>query len=228
LADAAEHRHTAVLQRDVVNQLHDDDGLADAGAAEQTDLSALQVGLEEVDDLDACLEHPELGRLILEVGRRAMNRQALLRRHRPVWKIDRLAEHVQHAAERLGPDRHGDRAAEIEGLHAALQTVGGLHRDRADAVLAEVLLDFRHDIDRAGGRALRFDAERVVDFRQVSRLELDVDDGTDDLDDGAYLLLHLCSHSSIRVWDWGCGMRDSLRPAVTLPRATKHEDATAA
>ena len=34
-ADAAEHRHAAVLERDVVNQLHDDDGLADAGAAEQ-------------------------------------------------------------------------------------------------------------------------------------------------------------------------------------------------
>jgi hypothetical protein len=39
--DAAEHRDTAVLQRDVVDQLHDDDGLADAGAAEQADLAAL-------------------------------------------------------------------------------------------------------------------------------------------------------------------------------------------
>src|SRR5262245_20003608 len=50
-AYAAEHRHTAVFQRDVVNQLHDDDGLADAGAAEQANLAALQVRLQEVDDL---------------------------------------------------------------------------------------------------------------------------------------------------------------------------------
>ena len=56
-ADAAEHRHAAVLHGDVVDQLHDDDGLADAGAAEQADLAALQVRLEQVDDLDAGLEH---------------------------------------------------------------------------------------------------------------------------------------------------------------------------
>src|SRR5439155_9042828 len=53
LADAAEHRHTAVLERDVVDQLHDDDRLAHAGAAEQPDLAALQIRLEQVDDLDA-------------------------------------------------------------------------------------------------------------------------------------------------------------------------------
>jgi hypothetical protein len=43
-------------------------GLADAGAAEEADLAALQIRLEQVDDLDAGLEHLELGRLLLEVG----------------------------------------------------------------------------------------------------------------------------------------------------------------
>jgi hypothetical protein len=42
-----------VFHGDVVDELHDDDGLADAGAAEQADLAALQVRLEQVDDLDA-------------------------------------------------------------------------------------------------------------------------------------------------------------------------------
>src|SRR5205814_295121 len=81
LADPAEHRHAAVLQRDVVNQLHDDDGFADAGAAEEPDLPALKVGLEQVDDLDAGLEHLELGRLIFEARRGPVNRPALLRLH---------------------------------------------------------------------------------------------------------------------------------------------------
>jgi hypothetical protein len=36
-----------------VDQLHDDDRLADAGATEQADLAAARVWLEEVDDLDA-------------------------------------------------------------------------------------------------------------------------------------------------------------------------------
>ena len=66
LTHATEHRHTAVLQSDVVNQFHDHNGLADAGAAEQPDLAAAQVRLEEVDDLDPRLEHLQLGRLILE------------------------------------------------------------------------------------------------------------------------------------------------------------------
>ena len=57
LAHAGEHRHAAVLHGDVVDQLHDDDGLADAGAAEQADLAAAEVGLDQVDDLDAGLEH---------------------------------------------------------------------------------------------------------------------------------------------------------------------------
>ena len=39
-ADAAEHRHAAVLHGDVVDEFLNDDGLADAGAAEQADLAA--------------------------------------------------------------------------------------------------------------------------------------------------------------------------------------------
>ena len=144
---AAEHRDTAVLERDVVNQLHDDDGLADARAAEQSDLPALQVRLEEIDDLDARLEHLQVGRLILERGRRAVNRPAFLRLDRSIGKVDRFAEHVQYTAEGLRSHGHGDRPAEIDGFHAALQPVGRLHRDRAHAVLAEVLLDFGDDVD---------------------------------------------------------------------------------
>ena len=57
LAHAGEHREAAVLLGDVVDEFHDDDGLAHAGAAEQADLAALQEGLDQVDDLDAGLEH---------------------------------------------------------------------------------------------------------------------------------------------------------------------------
>ena len=42
LADAGEHGEAAVLLGDVVDQFLNDDGLADAGAAEQSDLAALQ------------------------------------------------------------------------------------------------------------------------------------------------------------------------------------------
>ena len=64
LADAGEHRIAAVRLGDVVDQLLDEHGLADAGAAEQADLAALGVRREQVDDLDAGDENFGFGRLI--------------------------------------------------------------------------------------------------------------------------------------------------------------------
>src|SRR3712207_9005185 len=52
LADAGEHRGATVLLGDALDHLLDDDGLADAGAAEHADLAALDVRLQQVDDLD--------------------------------------------------------------------------------------------------------------------------------------------------------------------------------
>ena len=79
LADAGEDGEAAVLFGDVVDQLHDQNGLADAGAAEQAGLAALGVRLEEVDDLDAGLEHLDVRRLLVEPRRLAMDRQVVLR-----------------------------------------------------------------------------------------------------------------------------------------------------
>ena len=127
-----------------------------------------------------------------------MDRPALLRLDRPVRKVDRLAEHVQHAAERLRADRHRNRLAEVGRRHAALHAVGRLHRDRAHAVLAEVLLHLGDDVEhRRAALAVGHDAQRVVDFRQVAGLELDVDDRSDDLNDLADVLLSAMCQSSL-------------------------------
>ena len=74
LADAGEHRDAAVLLGDVIDQLHDGDGLAHAGAAEQSDLAAARVGADEVEDLDAGFEDFDFGRLIGKGRRVAMDR----------------------------------------------------------------------------------------------------------------------------------------------------------
>ena len=71
LADAGEHRVAAVRLGDVVDQFHDQHGLADAGAAEQADLAALGIGREQVDDLDAGDQDCRLGRLV-GIGRRLL------------------------------------------------------------------------------------------------------------------------------------------------------------
>ena len=85
-------------------------------------------------------------------------------------------------------DRHGDRAAGVDDLHAAREAVGGVHGDRADAVVAEVLL---HLADEVGADAaesfssstvrLALDDDRGVDLGQLV--------GEDGLDDDALDLL---------------------------------------
>ena len=57
LADAGEHRIAAVRLGDIVDELHDGNGFAHAGAAEETDLAALHVRREQVDDLDTRDKH---------------------------------------------------------------------------------------------------------------------------------------------------------------------------
>src|SRR5205807_7429069 len=59
-ADASEDRHAAVLARDVVDQLLDQDGLAETRPAEQSDLAALDERREQIDHLEARLEHLDL------------------------------------------------------------------------------------------------------------------------------------------------------------------------
>ena len=97
LSHAREHRHTAVLQRDVVDQFHDDNGLADTSAPEQADLPATHIGLQQIDYLDARFEHLQFRRLLFKGGSQAMNRPTLGGIHRTHF-VDRFADHIQHAA----------------------------------------------------------------------------------------------------------------------------------
>ena len=79
-----------MLLGDVVDELHDDDRLADAGAAEQAGLAALGVRREQVDDLDAGLEDLDAGRLLHERRCRPVDRQAAL-------GVDEDGEEVERA-----------------------------------------------------------------------------------------------------------------------------------
>ena len=79
--------------------------------------------------------------------------------------VDRLAEHVEDAAERRLADRHRDRPAGVDDLDAAGQAVGRGHGDGADPVVAEVLLDLADE----RLLALALDLDGVVDRRAAGR-----------------------------------------------------------
>ena len=149
LAHTGEHRHTTVLGGDPVDHLLDEHGLAHAGAAEQADLAALDVGLEQVDDLDAGLEHLRPWLELVERRRVAVDLPPVVDvGELRLGDVERLADDVEHVAEHAVADRHRDAVTEVADHGAAAQAVGGLQADGADAAVTDLLGDLGRDRDR--------------------------------------------------------------------------------
>ena len=105
--------------------------------------------------------------------------------------VDRLADHVDDAAQRLPAHRNADRAAEIDGFHAADHAVGGFHGYGAHAALAQVLLYLENYADgRGDGEAVADDAQRLIDGRHGRFVELHVDRRTGNLNYLADVFCH--------------------------------------
>ena len=183
LADAREDRDAAVLAREVRDQLLDQHGLADPGAAEEPDLPAAHVRGHEVDDLDPRLEDLDLRGQLVEGRRIAVDRPPLGSVRRGLHAVDRLAEHVPDAAEGDVADRNRDRRRGVDDRRAAGDPVGRVHRDGANPVVAEVLLHLGDENAAVGPR----DAERRVDLGQLLG-EDGVDHDALDLDQAADVL----------------------------------------
>ena len=75
-----------------------------------------------------------------------MDRPALVRVDRAA-AVDRVADHVEHAAQRRLADGHGHRAAGVDALLAADQAVGRAQGDAPHAAAAEVLLHLAGEVD---------------------------------------------------------------------------------
>src|SRR4029079_17616475 len=130
----------AVLLREVVDQLLDQDGLADAGPAEQPDLAALDVGRDQVDALEAGLEDLDLRREIAERRRIAVDRPTLdVGRWRGL-AVDRLPDHVPQAPERRLPHGDGDRLSRVDDVCAAGETVGRVPCERPYPARGDVVV----------------------------------------------------------------------------------------
>jgi hypothetical protein len=78
LTDTGEDGVTTVGLGDVVDELLDEDSLADTSATEQTNLTTTSVRSEKIDDLDTSLQNLSGGRLLGESGGLSVNRQELV------------------------------------------------------------------------------------------------------------------------------------------------------
>ena len=108
LADTSEDGVTTVGFGDVVDELLDEDGLADTSTSEETNLSTTGVGGQQVDDLDAGDQHFGRSRLLSEGRGICVDGQPLGSLDGPTL-IDGVASDVHDTAQGCWSNRHGDR-----------------------------------------------------------------------------------------------------------------------
>ena len=204
LAHAGEHGHAAVLLGDAVDHLLDDDGLAHAGTAEEADLPTLHVGLQEVDHLDARLEHQ---RPAAPAGRRPGRERWISQRSSipSMWSVSSgwpsTLKTWPRTALPTGTEMPRPRLRTAAPAH---EPVGLLHADAADPPVTDLLGHFgRHGV--RGPVELNVELDLVVDLGQRVRRELDVDHRSGDGDDAALFerASLWCRLLSLR-W-WSCG-----------------------
>ena len=205
LADAGEHREALVHVRDVADQLLNENGLADAGAAEESDLTAARVRRHQVDDLDARLEDLRRRILLRELRCGPVNRPIRGRAFTGASLSIVLPSTLKMRPSVPSPTGTMIGPPVLRDLRAAHETVGRTHREAAHLVVAEFVLHFE---DRGRATASRYRRARrrrpcasrtrscrrrsptctcsaSLMFGSVSMRELDVDDVPEDLNDFA-------------------------------------------
>ena len=176
LAHAGEHGISVVLRGDVADQLLNQNRLAHACAAEQTDLSALLIGAEQIHHLDARLQQILLRGLLLELGRGPMD-GFVAHSLRSRLIVNGLTQNVEDPPQCLFSYRNGNGRTGGNRIHAPHQTVGAAHGDTSHGVIAQMLGDLHGQLSAVSGR----NANRFVDLRQLTLIEADVQHRTDDL-----------------------------------------------
>jgi hypothetical protein len=168
LADAAENAHALVIGDHIVDHLHEENGLANAGAAEEARLAAALDRRQQVDGLNTGL---------IDLGRRGAFRQghaqgaygAKLANLDRALAVDRLAKDVKHTAEQRVAHRHLEPLPGIDGAVAAGQALAEGEGNAAHGGIVEVGEHLHeHRLVRAG-------AQEIIEARQPAG-ERGVDD----------------------------------------------------
>ena len=164
--------------RDIVNQFHNQNRLANTSTTKQANLTAFGVRGEQVNNLNAGDQQLRFRRLLDKFRRVLVNGARGVGFYRPGF-INRLTDDVNDTAQCRFPDRYGNRRTSIGHFLTAHQTFGRVHRNGANSTLAQMLCHFENQTNIA---ILRF--QRIQNFRQFA-VKLHIDNRTDDLADFA-------------------------------------------
>ena len=172
LADAGEDGVAAVLGGHVVDQFLDQHGLADACAAEQTDLAALCIRSQQVDDLDAGLQDLGSRLLLRKAGSLAVDGPVRHIIHR-AFAVDGSAQRVEHTAQGGFAHRCGQAVAGRLHGHALAETFACGKHDAAHRRFVDVLRHFHGAFGALSGHR-----QRLLQGRQLACCELHVHNRT--------------------------------------------------
>mmetsp|Transcript_68823 Transcript_68823/g.125562 ORF Transcript_68823/g.125562 Transcript_68823/m.125562 type:complete len:240 (+) Transcript_68823:931-1650(+) len=174
LTDTRKDTVAAMFQGNVVDKLHDDDGLADTCTSKEPDLTTLRVRRKKVDDLDARQELCCRGVHLCECGRRPVDRVESLRLN-GAQLINRLTNDVNNPAQRLLTDGNLDWGTSVLHGLSTSEAICPVHGNGADHVLTQVLCNLQN---QPVLEALHL--QSIEDWRQRT-IKLNVDHGTNDL-----------------------------------------------
>ena len=160
----------------VVDQLLDQDGLAHARTAEQTNLAALGIRAQQVDDLDAGFQNGTGCGLFIKGRRLAVNGHLFLGLHIP-QSVNGLSQDIEHAPQNVFAHWRLDRLARIHGFHAPHQAVCAAHGNAADCVRTNALCHFHCQVRFSGA----FDFNGCQEIGQMVLLEPDIHNRSHDL-----------------------------------------------
>ena len=173
LPDPREDRDPLVFLDHGVDQLHDEHGLADAGAAEHRGLAALGEWREKVDHLDAGLEHRGGRGLILERRRRIVDAASRSIGWQGRSAVPHRPDHVEETTQNRISDWDRNWRTCRAHRRAAGEARGRLERDAADRRGIDMAMHFEDQ----RFRPVPFDDQRGVDRRKHVALEAHVHDG---------------------------------------------------
>ena len=176
-----------MLHRNVVDQLLDQYGFSHAGAAEQADLAAARIRLQQIDHLDARLQQLHGGALLVECRRLAVNAlQGRTLRQRAL-AVDGLSQYVEHPAQRRLSHRHPDGVAGNLHRVAARQPLAWRKHNAAHQIAPQMLRDLHH-----AENAVLFHVQFLPQLRQRAVFDLYIHNRAGDLcDDPSLQIAHL-------------------------------------
>ena len=127
-----------MLCGDILNQLLDQDGLADAGASEQSYLTALGIGRQQVDYLDAGFQNLHDRTLIFKRRRIAVDDPVFLIL-KTFPSVNCLSQDVEKAPQVLISYRHADSLSCGNHLHIFMKALAGGQHNAADHIISHML-----------------------------------------------------------------------------------------